>query len=306
MVLTARYLSDIEGLVDALPPANIYFSATDKVAGRSTAGAGAGEEITCTASARSIMDDASVEAIRTTLGVGTGDSPTFAGLVVSGTGIRSKIEVFLSSAADDDRYVSLVDMKVGAYSIANATPGDSLAHNLIVTHSTQGATVDTLGTLDIVGLDADGGAQTETITPGEGTTVLSTKYYSSITSITGVGWAIDTGGTPDADHIKVGFDTVMKATVDQCKGSFIRLAGVHTLILPAVVVGYSLAVYSTGANAIVVDPDAADRIILGGAAGDAGHKITSPAAAGDFVSLIGESSAGWTVLGKSGTWTMES
>lgn len=59
-------------------------SATDKLLGRSTAGAGAIEEIVCTSAARSILDDASVAAIRTTLGVGTADSPTFAGATLTG------------------------------------------------------------------------------------------------------------------------------------------------------------------------------------------------------------------------------
>jgi hypothetical protein len=44
-------------------------SATDKILGRSTAGAGDIEEITCTATGRSILDDTSVAAVRTTLGV---------------------------------------------------------------------------------------------------------------------------------------------------------------------------------------------------------------------------------------------
>jgi hypothetical protein len=46
-------------------------SATDVIFGRSTAGAGAGEEIACTATARSILDDTSTSAVRTTLGLGT-------------------------------------------------------------------------------------------------------------------------------------------------------------------------------------------------------------------------------------------
>lgn len=41
--------------------------ATDTVLGRSTAGTGAAEEITCTATGRSIIDDASVAAVRATL-----------------------------------------------------------------------------------------------------------------------------------------------------------------------------------------------------------------------------------------------
>lgn len=48
-------------------------SATDKLLGRSTAGAGDVEEIACTAFARSILDDANAAAVRTTIGAGTGN-----------------------------------------------------------------------------------------------------------------------------------------------------------------------------------------------------------------------------------------
>lgn len=47
-------------------------SATDKLLGRSTAGAGDVEEITCTPFARTILDDANAAAVRTTIGAGTG------------------------------------------------------------------------------------------------------------------------------------------------------------------------------------------------------------------------------------------
>jgi len=46
-------------------------SATDRLLGRSTAGAGVVEEITCTAFGRSLIDDADAAAARTTLGLGT-------------------------------------------------------------------------------------------------------------------------------------------------------------------------------------------------------------------------------------------
>lgn len=46
-------------------------SATDKVLGRSTAGAGEVEEIACTAAGRALLDDADAAAQRTTLGLGT-------------------------------------------------------------------------------------------------------------------------------------------------------------------------------------------------------------------------------------------
>src|SRR6185503_3639863 len=46
-------------------------SATDKLFGRSSAGAGAAEEIACTAAGRALIDDADAAAQRTTLGLGT-------------------------------------------------------------------------------------------------------------------------------------------------------------------------------------------------------------------------------------------
>lgn len=57
---------------DAVTYAKIQnVSATDKLLGRSTAGAGDVEEITCTAAGRALLDDADATAQRVTLGLGT-------------------------------------------------------------------------------------------------------------------------------------------------------------------------------------------------------------------------------------------
>jgi hypothetical protein len=92
----------------------------------------------------------------------------------------------------------------------------------------------------------------------------------------------------------------------QVLGHFILLTAAATITLPPVAVGSLVTLYSTGANAVSVYPDPNDRIVLEGSAGGNGKKITSASAAGNFTTLVGDSAAGWTVVGWSGTWTMES
>jgi hypothetical protein len=71
-------------------------SATDRILGRSTAGAGDIEEIVCTAYARGVLDDADSQTARTTLGVPTVYSGT--GLPSSGTGIDGDVYLQPSGA----------------------------------------------------------------------------------------------------------------------------------------------------------------------------------------------------------------
>lgn len=65
--LATTYLAD-----EAITYAKMqHVSATDKLLGRSTAGAGDVEEIACTAAGRALIDDANASAQRTTLGLGS-------------------------------------------------------------------------------------------------------------------------------------------------------------------------------------------------------------------------------------------
>jgi hypothetical protein len=85
-------------------------SATDKLLGRSTAGAGAVEEITCTAAGRALLDDADAAAQRTTLGLGnsaTLNTGTTSGTVATGdrglpTGGTAGQALIKSSGTDYD------------------------------------------------------------------------------------------------------------------------------------------------------------------------------------------------------------
>lgn len=116
----------------------------------------------------------------------------------------------------------------------------------------------------------------------------------------------------DVQGILTGLAGVMSYGADQlltekeCRGYLIRITATATATLPPVVVGGTVTIYSTTTAAVMVDPDGDDRIVLDGVAGGDGKKVTSASGAGDFVTLIGDSADGWTVVGRSGTWTMES
>lgn len=70
---------------DAVTYAKIQnVSATDRLLGRSTAGAGDIEEITCTAAGRAILDDADAAAQRTTLGLGTISTQDASSVAITG------------------------------------------------------------------------------------------------------------------------------------------------------------------------------------------------------------------------------
>lgn len=105
-----------------------------------------------------------------------------------------------TTAAVTNRFVTIASMKVGTYTIANASPVWSGGCLVTITHTIQD-TVDTLGTVTIVGTDLAGAPVSEVLTPSNGTTVSGSKIFRSVTSATGAGWV--QGGTT-ADQIVVG------------------------------------------------------------------------------------------------------
>ena len=109
--------------------------------------------------------------------------------------------VAVATPAVTNRFVASTNMKVGTYTIANASPAMAGAVNVTVTHTQVGGVTDTLGTVVVVGTDINGQAITETITPLDGTVATGTKFFRVVTTVTGAGWVINTGN----DTIVVGY-----------------------------------------------------------------------------------------------------
>ena len=97
-----------------------------------------------------------------------------------------------STAAVTNRFVTSTNMKVGTYTIANASPTWSGGCLVTITHTTVTGT-DTLGTITIVGTGVNGQPLTEVMTPVADSTATSTNAFRTVTSATGAGWVINTG-----------------------------------------------------------------------------------------------------------------
>lgn len=104
-----------------------------------------------------------------------------------------------TTAAVANRIVTSASMKVGTYTIANASPVWSGGAFITITHTAVDA-ADTLGTITIVGTNLAGQTISETITPLSGTVATSTKVFRTVTSATGAGWVINGGN----DTITIG------------------------------------------------------------------------------------------------------
>jgi hypothetical protein len=169
-------------------------------------------------------------------------------------GPNGEVSRFLKSfsaipvAAVNNRYVLSTNMINGAYSLANQNPGDGLARNVTVTHTTATGT-DTLGTITVVGKDINGHTISEVITPLADQTVQGAKAFAQVASITGAGWVINGGN----DTIVVGFGDIVGLPDVIAAAADVILVAVGTGLLnaPSVGVGAALCqntVTATGAN----------------------------------------------------------
>jgi hypothetical protein len=142
------------------------------------------------------------------------------------------------AVSDDDRFVVSVDMKVGAYTLAQTTmPEAAIARKLLIT-VTADTDNDTMGTLAIVGTDIAGNAISETIAPVAAGSVETLHAFKTLVSITGAGWVIG-GGAGTEDAIKIGTSESLglpDKLSDTAQVLFASLAAVKEATPPAVVV----------------------------------------------------------------------
>lgn len=138
---------------------------------------------------------------------------------------------------------------------------------------------------------------------------MSTKIYRDMTEITG---DVDVQGelTALASVNAVNTSSTYSLSESDVKGRVWFTSEATDFVLPnasANLVGASCIIYSLTSSAVTVDTlTSASAIRLDGTLGGGGKKITSASEAGNYVSLVCDSSTSWTVVGRSGTWTMES
>lgn len=163
-------------------------SATDRLLGRSTSGAGDIEEITCTSAARSILDDTSTGAIRTTLGVGTGDSPAFTAISVNHVQFpATQVDAADANALDDYEEGTWTPSLGGTTTYTTQTGAYTKIGHLV---SIQGQIV--------VNAIGSGSASTMTglpFTVGTSATCGSATFINSVTNWTYLACRVSTAGT---------------------------------------------------------------------------------------------------------------
>jgi hypothetical protein len=169
-------------------------SATDKLLGRSSAGAGDIEEITCTAAGRALLDDADAAAQRTTLGLGTlaTQSGTFSG-TSSGTNTGDQTITLTGDVTGSGTGSFTTAIAAGAIVDADINASAGIADTKLATIATAGKVSNSATTAAsanttsaIVSRDASGNFAASTITAALNGNASTASILQTARSINGV------------------------------------------------------------------------------------------------------------------------
>jgi len=146
-------------------------TATDRLLGRSTAGAGVVEEITCTAAGRAILDDADATAQRTTLGLGS---------------LATLSSVSTANIGDDQVTYAKIQNVVTANRLLGSTTANGnvtelqVATDMIAADAVTYAKIQNVSTTSrLLGRASAGAGDIEEITIGSGLTLTGTTLSST-------------------------------------------------------------------------------------------------------------------------------
>ena len=178
-VTTAKVIND------AVTYAKIQnVSATDKILGRATAGAGDVEEITCTAAGRALLDDADAAAQRTTLALGTIATQSAGAVAITGgtlsglTSIAATTATLTSAAITSGSVTGITDITV-ADGGTGASDASTARTNLGVAIGTNVQAYDA-GLQSIAGLTTSANELIYTTAADTYTTTSLTSYGRSL------------------------------------------------------------------------------------------------------------------------------
>ena len=111
----------------------VSMAATNKVLGRSTAGAGDVEEIDCTAAGRAIIGAATADAQRVAMGLGDGDSVTFQDVSAASYSSTALVHTYASSTALDMKQAVETITLTGNITFTTANKANGLGKMLFIT-----------------------------------------------------------------------------------------------------------------------------------------------------------------------------
>ena len=223
-------------------------SATDKLLGRSTAGAGSVEEIACTAAGRALIDDADAAAQRTTLGLGTmataasADYLPLAGGTLTGTLVANDTNFTLRDNTDTTKQANFE-----LSGITTATTRTYTLPNLTGTLATTGTLTQTFsGTTTFSGTFTTSGA-TATLnnSTGASTTNIATGATTGTNSkAVNIGTGHAGTGTTNINLLTSFGSTTATGTISlglNSSGNLGNVGGTHTDITNSFYVSQEVA-----------------------------------------------------------------